>query len=443
MVNRLLKAIVLGIGPRRRITSTVFCISLFEGALVSNRYRVLDLSSEKGILCGKILADLGMDVIKIEKPDGDDSRNVGPFFHDDPHPERSLFWFAFNTGKRSITLDLDTVEGKGLFMELVKKTDFVIESFTPGHMTKLGLDYSSLRESNRGLIYISISGFGQTGPYSVFKAPDTVVTAMCGLMNLMGDPNRMPLRIGLPQAYLHAGAEAAVAALIALWHREMGGEGQHVDVSAQESFIWETVEIQQLWNLLEINMPRLGVYRLWGRSNYQWIFPCRDGYVCFVSYNPAPIAVRSRKVIVEWMDSEGMADDYIKSFDWEKVETASLAPEEVQKVMPYFARFLATKTKKELLEKSLEVGMVLAPLISVQDAVVSPQHKARGFWVEIEHSELGTKLVYPGAPYISTTKDYQVRERAPLIGEHNEQIYMQELGMTREELVRLKGAGVL
>ncbi len=193
-----------------------------------SHYRALDLTDEKGMMCGKILADLGMEVIKVEPPGGDPARNIGPFYHHQPHPEKSLFWFFLNLNKRGITLNLDTEDGRQIFKRLAQKVDLIIESFPVGFLGRLGLSYSDLSQVNRQIILTSITGFGQTGPYKDFKAPDLVVMAMGGEMNLTGDPDRPPLRIGVPQAYLHAGAEAASACLAALWHREMEGEGQYI-----------------------------------------------------------------------------------------------------------------------------------------------------------------------------------------------------------------------
>ena len=179
-----------------------------EGML--SPYRVLDLTDEKGLICGKLLGDLGADVIKIERPGGDSARNIGPFYHDEEDPEKSLFWWAFNTSKRGITLDIETAEGQEVFRRLVKSADFVIESFPPGHMDKLGLGYSALEELNPGIIMVSITPFGQTGPYKDYKAPDIVAWALGGVLGQWGDIDRPPIWIAHhSQISLHAAAEAA------------------------------------------------------------------------------------------------------------------------------------------------------------------------------------------------------------------------------------------
>src|SRR3990170_3305135 len=164
-----------------------------EGML--SPYRVLDLTDEKGLLCGKILGDLGADVIKIERPGGDPARRIGPFYHDEPHPEKSLFWFAFNTSKRGITLNIETADGQEIFKRLVQTADFVIETFPPGYLAKLGLGYSDLEKINPGIILVSITPFGQTGPYKDWKGADIVAWATGGDMAPWGEPDRPPIRI--------------------------------------------------------------------------------------------------------------------------------------------------------------------------------------------------------------------------------------------------------
>jgi crotonobetainyl-CoA:carnitine CoA-transferase CaiB-like acyl-CoA transferase len=166
-------------------------------------YLALDLTDEKGFLCGRILGDLGVDVIKVEPPGGDPSRRIAPFYKDIPDPEKSLYWFAYNANKRGITLNIESEEGKEIFKKLVKTAHFVIESHSPGYMDSLGLGYPSLSRVNRAIILTSITPFGQAGPYASYKASDITEMGMCGLMYLCGDPDLPPARISFPQAYLH------------------------------------------------------------------------------------------------------------------------------------------------------------------------------------------------------------------------------------------------
>ena len=183
-------------------------------------YRVLDLTDEKGMLCGKILGDLGADVIKVERPGGDPVRQIGPFYNDEVDPEKSLLWFALNASKRGVTLDIETADGQETFRRLVETADFVVESFSPGYLDGLGLGYSALREVNPGVIVVSITPFGQTGPYRRYSGPDIVTWAMSGQLYPCGNADRPPVRVShRALSYLHAGGAAAAGAMMALHHR--------------------------------------------------------------------------------------------------------------------------------------------------------------------------------------------------------------------------------
>ncbi len=241
--------------------------------------RALDLTDKNGYLCGKILADLGADVIKVEKPGGDADRRIGPFYGQIPDRTRSLMWFAYNANKRGITLNLDSSDGQHLFKALVKSADFVIESFAPGYMDSVGLGYSSLSAINSRIIYTAITPFGQTGPYKNLKAPDLVVMAMSGLLYITGRPDGPPVRISFPQSFLLAAAHAAAASMIAYFHLETTGQGQYVDVSAQECVLWEITNAVPLWELNQKILKRSGPYLTgrWTDTKQKLLWPCKDG----------------------------------------------------------------------------------------------------------------------------------------------------------------------
>src|SRR3989304_6447069 len=179
--------------------------------------RVLDLSNETGFLCGKILGDLGADVIKVERPCGDPSRSLGSFYQDEPGPEKNLYWFSYNHNKRGITLDIETETGKDILFKLVKNTDILVETFPPGYLEKLGLDYSALCKINPQIIVTSITPFGQTGPYKDYKGSDLILTAMSGFMSLLGDPDKPPVRPTMPQSYTWIGMHAAEGTMMAYY----------------------------------------------------------------------------------------------------------------------------------------------------------------------------------------------------------------------------------
>ena len=190
-------------------------------------YRVLDLTDDRG----KILADLGADVLQIEPPGGSPARDIGPFYGDDPRPEKSLFWWAYAANKRSITLDLEQKDGQALLKKLVTEADFLIESYSPGYLERLGLDFKHLASINPKLVMVSITPFGQDGPYSNYQASDIVGMALGGFMYLTGDEDRAPIRVSFPHFYLHGAAAGASAAMLAHTYRVTTGRGQHVDVS--------------------------------------------------------------------------------------------------------------------------------------------------------------------------------------------------------------------
>jgi crotonobetainyl-CoA:carnitine CoA-transferase CaiB-like acyl-CoA transferase len=414
-------------------------------------YRVLDVTDEKGLLCTKVLADLGADVIKIERPGGDPVRNIGPFYHDIPDPEKSLYWFTFNTGKRSITLDIEKCDGQEIFKRLVRIADFAIECFPSGYMDKLGLGYSLLSEINPRIIVTSITAFGQAGPYKDYKASDIVGMAMGGLMSICGDADRPPVRHAASQAYAQAGVQAALGTLIAHYHRELTGEGQQVDVSMQECVCNTLQQDRQWWFHGHLMATRSGSsLRLIAGMEMPIIFPCKDGFVaCQALVYPSPAGLR------QWMADEGMAGDLVeeKYEPWFTGGIAAVAmrsggdTEEMMKehdhINDLIKAFFMTHTKAELYEGSLPRRIILNPVNTVKDLRESPQLKARDYFVQVEHPELGDTLTYPGAPYKLSETPWRIWRRPPLIGEHNEEIYEKELGLSKEEFILFKQAKVI
>ncbi|UCE72857.1 MAG: CoA transferase [Methanomassiliicoccales archaeon] len=407
-------------------------------------YRVLDLTTGGCLYCAKILADLGADVIKIENPGGDPARNIGPFYKDVPHPEKSLFWFAFNTNKRSITLDLQTADGQEIFQQLVETADFLIESFAPSYMDKLGLGYEVLSEINPRLIMTSITPFGQTGPYANYLSSDLVTWAMGGYMFLCGDPDRAPVWISLPQASIYGGSQAAAGTMIAHWYRERTGEGQSLDVSIQECIICFLNQAMQNWDLNEINSYRVGYKYMTGGGPLTMGHRCRDGYVtCVIMGGAVKAQVHTSKVLTNWLAEEGNAPEWLKDFDWEHdYDAMKHTPELVDRVESCFKEFFNDKTKKELYEKAVESRIMFAPLNDVQDIVEDRQLSSRDFWVKVEHPELGDVITYCGPVAKLTETPITSRRRPPLIGEHNDEVYG-ELGLSRNQILFLKQGGVI
>jgi len=397
-------------------------------------YRVLDLSNEWGFLCGRLLADLGADVVKVEKPGGEPARNIAPFFKDEPNPEKSLYWLFYNANKKGITLDIERSDGKEIFKKLVKKADFVIESFEPGYMDDIGLGYSLLSEINSRIVMTSITPFGQSGPYRDITPSDIAVTALSGWMYQCGDPDRAPVRISLPQSYLHASAQAAGGSLVAHYHREMTGEGQHYDAPALP---WLTfIHQNHNWYLAAGTYSRRQGQRWeWtGRAIQRYVWECKNGYVAFAMIGfPA-----SNKALAEWMDSEGMAPAFFKEIDWWELDFSDVDQELRNRIEDPIMDFFRTHTREEIFKEAVSRRILILPVFKADDMLESPELAARQYWTELEHPELGTSITFPGAFFKSSETLWNIKRRAPLIGEHNEEIYMKELGFSREEYILLK-----
>lgn len=405
--------------------------------------RVLDLTDEKGFLCGKILGDMGADVIKVERPGGDLSRNIGPFYHDIPHPEKSLYWFAYNLNKRGITLNIETKDGQEILRRLVKNADILIESFSPGYMDSLGLGYRALSEINSRLIMVSITPFGQTGPYKNYKGPDLVCMAMSGFMYICGDADKPPVRIPIPQSYLAGGAEGAVGAAIAYYHRQTSGEGQHVDISIQESLLLTMALAIPLWQVEHSHLKRYGSSRRLGSGGLSRIvWPCKDGHVNFVIHG-GQTGSHTNKALADWMDEEGMLPDFMREVDWNKLDLVTIPKELMSSLEEHIGKFFLGRTKAELYQWARENQAMLYPVSTTEDLMKSDQLSERNFWVDVEHPEVGDTICYPGAWAMLSAASLTIRRRAPLIGEHNQEIYEGELHMPHSEIVMLKQAGVI
>jgi crotonobetainyl-CoA:carnitine CoA-transferase CaiB-like acyl-CoA transferase len=412
-------------------------------------YRVLDLADEKGILCGKLLGDLGADVIKIERPGGDEARNIGPFYKDIPDPEKSLYWFFTNTSKLGITLDIETPDGKEIFKRLVQTADFVVESFEPGYMGSLGLGYEELEEINPGIIMTSITPFGQSGPYAHYKTSDIVCSAMGGLMQIFGDPDRPPVRVSCdPQSYFLGSLHGALGSMVAHYHRELTGEGQHVDVSIQQAVVLSLMLAVELWDIYRFNYRGTGPFVRGVRAgggflSLRYIHPCKDGHVIYWPGGGAQAGiVTSTTRLVQWANEEGMCLD-LKDYNWSQWDTSTMSQEEIDSQLKSIGEFFLTKTKAELLDRAVKESMLIAPVSTIKDLAENPQLAARDFWQKVEHSELGDTITYPGPPVKMAETPWRIQHRAPLIGEHNEDIYERELGFSKEELVLLKTRGVI
>ena len=405
-------------------------------------FRALDLTDEKGFVCGKILAALGVEVIKIEKPGGDPARGIPPFLHNTPDAEKSLYWYAFNTDKRSITLNLEVRQGQDLFRKLAQKADFVLESFAPGYMDSLGLGYEALRQANPRIIVTSITSFGQKGPYTQYKGSDLIASAMGGVLLTTGDPDRPPVREGPDSIYFHTGAAAALGTVIAHCHREITGEGQQVDVSLQGVVASRTFTNLIIWEFKKQLIKRSGSVRKIGARATRWIWQCKDGYV-FWAFMPGKFGAPANRVLSKWIDEDGLENPLNKVTNWDEFDLTAISREELDAHERAIAMFFMNHTKKEIAEEGLKRGLNAASIDSPPDVLENRQLEARGYWVDLEHPESGSTLMYPKQFFLCNETENFMKRRAPLIGEHNEDIYVKELGLSSTEIAALKKAGVI
>jgi len=407
-------------------------------------YRVLDLTDERGLLAGKILADLGADVVQIEPPGGNPARNIGPFYGDDPQPEKSLFWWAYAANKRSITLDLEQKDGQALLKKMVAEADFLVESFTPGYLDTLGLGYDLLAEINPKLVMVSITPFGQDGPYSNYQATDIVGMALGGFMYLTGDDDRAPVRISFPHFYLHGGAAGATAAMLAHTYRITSGQGQYVDVSCQQAVAKTLAHAPQIWDIEGAILKRMGVYRQTSGENRVRInWPCKDGYVNYMVQGGS--VAYSTRALLEWMKEDSFDTADLDAIDWEKMGYGAITPELMSQLGEPLGDFFKGHTRAELVQGSLDRRILLFPVATPSALQDHSQLEARGYFKELEHPELGATVQYPGA-FVKSGDGEDIAgiyRRPPLIGEHNTAIFQGELGITGSELESLKRSGVI
>ena len=402
-------------------------------------YRVLDLSDDTGFLCGRILGDLGADVIKIEPPPGDPSRRHGPYYQDDVDEQKSLTWFAHNYNKRGVTLDLATADGRQLFERLVASAHFVVECFPPGHLDALGLGYEALRRINPGLVMTSITPFGQTGPRRDYQADDLVAMAGGGLMYISGDEDRPPVRVGVPQAAVLAGTQAAVGTMLAHYGRVRTGHGRHLDVSVQAAVANALPNTAHLW-FSDQEVQRRGARHRYGGRVIRSSFPAKDGFVATQLFWGDGAGSRMQ-ALIDWMVDEGQPPSF-QHYDFNNASGATIAQEQVDGWQREMAEFFARFTKAEIYAEALKRRVFLFAVSSPADTFSDLQLQDRDFFQDVEHPELGATVRYPGAFCRFSETPVRIRRRAPLIGEHNVEVY-EDLGYSRQQLVTLKEAGVI
>ena len=398
--------------------------------------KVVDLSHHiAGPYCTKLLADYGAEVVKIERPDGGDpARRMSPFFHDDPHPEKSGLFLHLNTNKKSITLNLKTELGKKIIKDLVRDADIVVENFHPRVMPSLGLDYPVLEQINPRLVMTSISNFGHTGPYRDYKMSEIVAYAMGGVMHVTGMPEREPIKLALTVEQIFTGNVAAAATMGAFVGVQVHGIGQQLDLSMME--IQTGNQDRAIASLFTYQYSGESTFK---RSRETWrtilpsgVYPTSDGYVQ-MSGGQASWWERVCRMI-DRLDLIGdphftAPENFYGNADV-KAEVDGLMYE-----------WLFQHTKQEVMERAQEFGYLTGAINTMEDVFNDPHLAARGFFVEVDHPYTGP-LKYPGANFKMSETEWKAG-RAPLLGEHNREVYCDRLGYSAEELVRMREQGVI
>ena len=389
--------------------------------------KVIELASlVTGPYCGKLLADFGADVIKVEPPGGDPARRLGPFQDDDPHPEKSGLFLFLNTNKKSITIDTQTPTGRALLLELVREADVLIENALPPAMELLGLDYRRLSFINPRLVMTSVTPFGQTGPYRTWKGTELTMWnfGLYGAITPPGieDPSIEPLKGGGRQASFMTGINAAVGTLAALEERERSGRGQHVDVSEAETLLCALEG-----DLATFLQQRIVQARASGRGKIFTFLPAKDGYVSL-------LLVR----MDQWERLRGVLGDP----EWaQPFNDPNFRRENMDVFMALLGEWMSQYTKDELFEIAFKNRIPLAPVYTMQEVVEHRHMAARDFFVQIDHPATGA-VRYPGVPFKMSHGD-SAKGRAPLLGEHTEMILSGQLEKSREDIVRMRAAGVI
>ena len=390
---------------------------------------VLDLADEKASFCSKLLADMGASVIKVEKPAGDSSREIGPFWKNLPHPEGSLFFSYNNTNKRGITLNLEHSAGKKIFLKLVQKADVIVETFPPGYLKELDIGFEVLRKVNPRLILVSVTGFGQSGPRINYKTCDLVVSAYGGQMYVCGSHDSSPLKAFGEQSYYTSSLYAAIGVLLGLRKRALTGRGEHIDMSAQEAVV-STLEHVMVRFFYEHVIPKRTNTVYWNRSFC--ILPCKDGHILMTPF-------QHWESLIGWLATENMAED-LEDKRWLNQDYRLSHLDHIIEVLQRWTR---SHTTRELFHLGQLMGFPWAPVQSAKDILKCPQLKARRFFIDVDHAEFGTSVRYPYLPYKSSRFFRKQIKRAPFRGQDNHQIYREELGLSEKDLEELVSMGAI
>jgi crotonobetainyl-CoA:carnitine CoA-transferase CaiB-like acyl-CoA transferase len=382
--------------------------------------RVLDLATPAAEIAGRVFADLGAEVIKIEPPGGCESRRTPPFARgQEGDPEGSLYWRAYGLGKKSVVLDLERADGRARLLELARGADVLIESFAPGTLDSLGFGYEALCKENPALLYVSVTPFGQTGPEAASPASDLTLAAAGGLLNLQGDRDRPPVPIGWPEASHHGAVQAAADAILALWGRRRSGLGQHLDSSMQAALVWTLLFATGHSTLYGEDIAG------WGEKRSEpapqllpgLVIPnmarCKDGFVA-MTLVLGEVGARSFGSLMRFAGENDALEPDIAAREWstwlQQLGGGKLTPSEIVRAFAQLVAFLGTRTKAELHERSVKERWLIAPAFSAADLFADRQLEARDYFVRVGDT------LHPGAFAKLSRTPIRLEAPAPCLG---------------------------
>ena len=388
--------------------------------------KVLDLSEDiAGSFCARLLADYGAETLKLEPPGGAALRQLGPYFNDDPHPEKSLLFLAVNLNKRGATLNLETTAGREILKELLSRVDIVIESWHPGYLASLGLGYADLQAVNPALTLTSITPFGQTGPYSQYRGEEIINYAMGMIMSISGVQGREPLKHGGFQAQYEGGLFAAAATSMALFAREFSGCGDHVDVSITECVASTMMATQTMYPFTGGTQTR----RRAEGSMFGHPMPCKDGWIIVQTGGGA-----SWEDLADFFQCPEMLEPRFA----DRAQRAENGAE-LDKIV---IESIKERGKWELFPKAAAARMLFGLVQTPSELANCPQLESRNFYREIDHPVMG-RLRVPAELFKLSETPYRLTRAAPTLGQHNREIYGDGLGYDAEQLQKWQDAGVI
>jgi benzylsuccinate CoA-transferase BbsE subunit len=400
-------------------------------------FRVVELAGLLTPYCGKMFSDLGAEVILVEPPMGSRLREEPPFLDGTPGPDRSLAFAYQNSGKKSVTLDIDTAQGQALFRSLAASADLVLESSRPGVLKQRGLDYAALSADNPGLVMTSVTAFGQDGPYSHHAYSDLTLLAMGGLLYLGGYPDSPPLRVYGNQAYNAASMFASVVSVTALYAVVMGGEGEHIDVSAQQCV---ALALESSVQMLELEGTVRKRYAGEQRQAGTGIFPTKDGYICVMASGIS--SNRFWNNTVKWLQEEKVpgADDLMAP-EWQEIDylSSAVAKERFGKI---FLPFAAANSSDYLYQGGQKHRLPICPVCSPSQVLTNRQLLARNYFIKVDDPINGRALTMPGSPYSLPKSPWRIQGGPPRAGQHTAEV-LAGLGVNAMELQSLAGTGVI